>query len=284
MKNPIIYINKKINNQTYLNYFPQILSITKKFTDAPVVYISDDEYNSTLISEKHKTSFTTAEIEKFRVNYEHMSSNSVLGELVCFERWFILREYMLNNNINQCIYLDSDVVLLNRDYDALFEENFDISASMGHALHCSFIKNIDFIVGFTDYILDFYVNKNQDFIECKKIYTNNYKNKNNGGIVDMYLFYMYSKTNKHKTIELSKIKIDSSSGFPYLYDHNMFHVDGFKTRNFNDLVVKDLLLNDNKIFTTNIKNEKIWMKSLHFQGASKNILCNKNYYSNILLN
>ncbi|WNC16640.1 hypothetical protein [Brevibacillus brevis] len=43
--------------------------------------------------------------------YRHLSSNDYTYNLFCFQRWFILRDFLRRNHISQCYYLDSDVLL-----------------------------------------------------------------------------------------------------------------------------------------------------------------------------
>jgi hypothetical protein len=61
-------------------------------------------------------------------NYYHLSVNTYDYEKFCVDRWFILRNYMIHNNVNDCFYFDSDVFVLsaelknymyNLEYDAV---------------------------------------------------------------------------------------------------------------------------------------------------------------------
>jgi len=50
------------------------------------------------------------DLSDFKDNYVHLSSNHVHMERLCFERWFIMRNYMRKHNIARAIFLDVDVV------------------------------------------------------------------------------------------------------------------------------------------------------------------------------
>jgi len=43
--------------------------------------------------------------------YQHLSPNTYPYELFCFQRWFVLRDFMRAYGIEQCCYLDSDIML-----------------------------------------------------------------------------------------------------------------------------------------------------------------------------
>lgn len=48
---------------------------------------------------------------EFAKHYQHLSTNSHEYNLFCFQRWFILLDYMRRRRIQRCWYLDSDVML-----------------------------------------------------------------------------------------------------------------------------------------------------------------------------
>jgi len=48
---------------------------------------------------------------RFAEVYKHQSDNAYEYELFCFQRWFILRDFMKASGIAGCCYLDSDIML-----------------------------------------------------------------------------------------------------------------------------------------------------------------------------
>ena len=48
---------------------------------------------------------------EFEKIYKHVSHNPYIYNLFCFQRWFILRDFMKQNKIPRCCALDSDVLL-----------------------------------------------------------------------------------------------------------------------------------------------------------------------------
>src|SRR5437870_5654360 len=51
-----------------------------------------------------------AAAREFAGLYVHLSTNHADFELVCFQRWFVLREFMREKGLDRCVYLDSDVM------------------------------------------------------------------------------------------------------------------------------------------------------------------------------
>lgn len=51
---------------------------------------------------------SAAEFAKY---YKHVSTNSYEYNLFCFQRWFVLRDFMRQHKLQRCCYLDSDVML-----------------------------------------------------------------------------------------------------------------------------------------------------------------------------
>ncbi|QRG69340.1 hypothetical protein [Brevibacillus choshinensis] len=47
----------------------------------------------------------------FSTHYRHLSPNDYVYNLFCFQRWFILRDFMRANKLQAVLYLDSDVML-----------------------------------------------------------------------------------------------------------------------------------------------------------------------------
>lgn len=58
----------------------------------------------------------------FSTVYRHHSPNNYAYNLFCFQRWFILRDFMRHHQISQCCYLDSDVLLFSDVNDPAFKD------------------------------------------------------------------------------------------------------------------------------------------------------------------
>jgi len=106
----------------------------------PVVFIhrGDDDYlahslqqakrsspqsDIVLIGDSDNLKYASETVQHFRIDdyfqsaarfaevYKHQSGNSYDYELFCFQRWFILKEFVKANGIERCCYLDSDILL-----------------------------------------------------------------------------------------------------------------------------------------------------------------------------
>jgi hypothetical protein len=102
---PVIYIHK--GDSFYLK---SIFSQAKKFNNELILLgdESNNKYNQVFHHNISDYSYTANEFKKI---YFHCSPNSYDFELFCFERWFVLKDFMKNNNISACFYCDSDMKL-----------------------------------------------------------------------------------------------------------------------------------------------------------------------------
>lgn len=117
---PIIFIHT--SNSWYL---PYVLYQAEYFNKQRDIILLNDGTIS--ISKPHNFNFTSyndhPEIVQFKNLYFHKSPNSYKYELLCFLRWFYLREFMREKQLNKAMYLDSDV-LLYKDISYLLDLNY----------------------------------------------------------------------------------------------------------------------------------------------------------------
>ena len=87
------YLNFSINQAHISNPNNQIYLITDVISNRYdfVKYINIDTLRE--------------EANKFKNVYKHMSTNPYNGELFCFQRWFILKQFCEINSINNFLYL-----------------------------------------------------------------------------------------------------------------------------------------------------------------------------------
>ena len=117
MKNiPVIFIHQ--GYQSYLDFTVQQASKNNK-----VFFIGTQEPpkndNVSFFNLQNYNKY----IQQFAYIYENLSTNSHNYELFCFLRWFILKEFMEEQNLDTIFYVDSDVML----YVDINEEYIDIS-------------------------------------------------------------------------------------------------------------------------------------------------------------
>ena len=91
--------------------------------------------------------------------YQHKSTNPYEYELFCYQRWFVLKEFMETNDLNRVFYCDSDVMLycnVEEEFKNYSPENFLIgywgAAGSGHSSYFSLTQ----IQNFCNYMTFFY--------------------------------------------------------------------------------------------------------------------------------
>ncbi|MEO1377862.1 MAG: hypothetical protein AAFW70_27005, partial [Cyanobacteria bacterium J06635_10] len=199
------------------------------------------------------------EFEKIYTD-KHMSSNDLLFEMFCFQRWFILRDFMRKNQIKKCVHIDSDILL----YANISEEqekfdHSDFTVSRKGSGHNSFIK-LEGIEEFCQFLIDFYT-KPSLFKILESLWEE--KKSRPGGICDMTLLNQYYQRNTDKIAQTSDIINDS------VYDGNINASHGFEMHNG----IKNIFWVDGKPFCRHLDSGKdIKFNSLHFQGKAKRLM------------
>lgn len=166
------------------------------------------------------------DVDLFTSVYEHMSTNSKEFEIICIKRWFILRNFMNQQNIDVCYYSDSDVMIYDdlnlvynqyKEYDAsyTYPKNQDNYRWVASAC-CSYWKK-QALNKFCDFIIESYTTGKKAALTEKWQYhlTNNVA----GGICDMTLLYLFTK--EINFFSLSQVKGDIS------FDHNKCNAENY---------------------------------------------------------
>ena len=85
--------------------------------------------------------------------YQHFSKYDPGFELFCFQRWFVLLEFMEKENLSRCFYADSDVLIFSdlTEVGAQFS-GCDMTLSKGHCGHNAFINNREVLKSFCAYM------------------------------------------------------------------------------------------------------------------------------------
>lgn len=104
---PVIFIH--YGNSSYLFHTLALAVLAEP--DRPVYLIGDDANNRYgFVRHCHYRDYTVSAFA-FAESYLHLNGNHPTFELFCFQRWFVLRDFMLLHGIQQAIYLDSDIML-----------------------------------------------------------------------------------------------------------------------------------------------------------------------------
>jgi hypothetical protein len=254
---PIVFIH--IDDPEYLRY---TLAQTRLSNPQSTVYLIGDEYNDNYAFVKHiSIKQYSAEAELFSEIYKHHSPNSYDGELFCFKRWFILREFMEHNAIHQCLYLDSDV-LLYTDIEQERRKYSDcaLTLSYNYGLGFNIINDIGILNEFCDFIVKCFISQ--------ALYRNLVEKAGpQGAVCDMLVFHEFQKRTSRKIGDISVV-IDKTK-----HDANINLSEGFEMEDG----VKKVTWTDDNPYCRDIKTGAlIRFNSLHFQGGSKHLI--KDYF------
>lgn len=213
------------------------------------------------------------EANKFKNVYKHMSTNPYNGELFCFQRWFILKQFCEINSINNFLYLDSDLMLyckIDEVFSQFNQYQFTITNIQGP--QCCYFSSLKHLVNFCDFITKLYVDANYiPRFEAK--YKHHLDHNLPGGVCDMTVFIEYQKDYPHCAKDLS-VKENNT-----VFDDNFNDSEGFEMIE----IGKKIIIKNGKPYGKFKKTgEEIMFNSLHFQGPAKKYM--SRYYLGSNLN
>lgn len=209
-------------------------------------------------------------LTEFTPHYEHMNTTPFNYELFCYHRWFMLKEFMEKNQIDNVFYIDSDVLLFENISNEWVNFNqYDITLLHRTAAISSFItkKGID---NFCNMLLLIYKNKDgYPFKKIKSHYTIRQQSGLGGGVCDMTLLEFFHYHSEYgggpgRVGEMMNIINEST------YDHNINAED-----NDYDFVnnLKNIQIINKKPFVFNKHlNKLIKFNTIHFQGGAKHLI------------
>jgi hypothetical protein len=209
--------------------------------------------------------------QEFAKIYKHYSTNGIGFELICFQRWFILRDFLVTHDIPQCLYLDSDIMLY---ADVTNEQSkfnrFDFTLCWNTIGCVFFLNRAQGLDEFCRFLTDVYSQKDKyHYDKMLSHYAVRRKNRLRGGVCDMTAFQLYSEMNFGQVGEASHM-IDGS-----VYDPNINMPNpGFEMENG----IKKITWKDGQPYGRYVKTgEQIRFNSLHFNGRAKKLM--SQYYT-----
>ncbi len=257
MSIPIVFIH--YGDSDYLQYS---LLQAKRSNKGKDIILIGDESNNKYPFIKHFHMNESRSMEDFAKVYKHMNFNPHDYELFCIQRWFILRDFMKNHNIEQCYYQDSDVML----YDDIEKEDiagFDFGFCGGISAGISFINNVAALDAFCSFITSCYTQE-----ELRRQLENMYQSIiatiPHGGICDMVFVNLYcNNTNPEKIYDLSTIRDNA------VFDLNVNLIDEYEEWHGR----KKIYYTNKGVFCKNLALDRfIRFKALHFQGSAKSFM------------
>lgn len=257
MSLPIIFIHT--NYKDYLIY--SLLQAKYSNPDSPIILLGDSTNDCYSFIEHRKILDYYSTAREFAKIYKHFHNlNPYQNELFCFQRWFMLRDFMINHSLEKCLCLDSDVMF----YANVLEEqkkfaNFDLTLSYGTSPHCVFVNNLNALEKFCRFVVELYTDPNalayieQTMQECME-------NNLYGGVSDMTAFKVFKETGDCCIGEITSI-IEGST-----YDHNINISEEFQFENG----IKTIYFLEKQPYCKHIPSDQaIRFNALHFQGKAK---------------
>ena len=171
--------------------------------------------------------------------------------------------------MDNCVLLNKNVSKLGLDVEKTYyciPDNTKKPYRWSASLHCAFI-NIDFLDQFVSMCFEYYQNEDKMKILHEK---NDFhkETKQDGGICDMTLLYLYSKENE--VINL----LDKG------FDHTLTSDESSKSNYYrikDD--IKDIMITEGKMMVRTFTDEYTEMNTLNFQGNA--LKCFPNVYEKL---
>lgn len=258
MNIPIIIIHQ--GNPFYLK---NCIHHAKVYNPNNKIYLLGDESNRHLADEQVShllisDYFTQA--KTFEPLYRHQTTNPYHYNLFCFQRWFLLKEFMEAMHFKHVFVCESDELLYcDVEKESLPYFNFDFTL-LDNRFANSILMSYQGIINFTDFLTYAYSDKEmQTFINnhYSKCFHNG-KRINMGGIDDMFLFIMY--TQRHPNVADTSYPTNGCCWDTAIYNtHNFLRENGIK---------KITWINDLP-YATYKNGELIRLLGIHFLGGNK---------------
>lgn len=261
MSIPIIFVHK--GNPFFLH---SVLKQAKRTNPNSEIILLGDNTNCKYKFVKHyfiDDYFTSA--EAFSKVYQHYSPNPYDYELFCFQRWFVIKDFVDRTwgGNAQFLYCDTDTLL----YDDI---SFDINRFQSYDMTicktgtpCFTYFNFGIIAKFTDFIYQRF--SSPEGRSMINEYVAELKNKKRSyGISDMTAFSAYKNEHLNKVLEIDVPENGTS------YCHNIGDkVDGYKMSG----KLIDIHVKNGQPYGYFLKdNAWIRFKGVHFQGAAKMVM------------
>ncbi len=237
-------------------YLEPVLQQARKFNpDTQIFLISDSSTNHYDFVEHVSIDDYFASALKFKEVYRHLSINPYQYELFCFQRWFILLDFVSKTHISQFLCLDSDVMLYCKVKD-VFKKwmDYDFTICMKEGPQYTLFKR-DSLAKFCIYLYSHYVDKDmqKELEEWYKI----------EGISDMKFLMHYSRLPNVRVFDVAQV-VDGTC-----FDHHMKVSQGFEMQGrLKRIYWQDGIPYGKEIATGNL----VRFNALHFQGGIKHKL------------
>lgn len=268
---PIFFVHT--GNSYYLKY---ALKQARLFNPESEIILLGDESNNKYdflkhyhIKDYHKSA------DHFASVFKNFSTNSIEFELFCFQRWFIINEFIDKHKdefdfSNGFICLDSDVLLfcdvtstlISRQMCAIGTSGKDSDDEFNcYSPHNTFFKMPDILASFCLYCQELY----EKHLNRLEAFDQNFRARfSQGGVSDMLAFCWFVKDKQVSCTYMNEIKDQTT------FIHNLKQSENFKNSRFGNIKVYWIKGIPHACCLTS--NQKIRLNAIHLQGGNKTLM------------
>lgn len=268
--NTIIFVHK---GKSY--YLELAIAQAKKFNPTSEILLFGDHSNKDIKDVTHhdiRNYFDLA--SDFDKVFFNNSPNRRSYELFCFQRWFVIRQFMKQNQLydTDFVYCDSDTLLFTDISHDLQDLSPHIMATESWESPAFTFFKKGALEDFCNMIMWFYTTK--EGLDTIIYYINKFEREATGQSISDMTAFMHFTTEWRKGYCLDAQKPSSSwkmntqnDSTLFCYDHNINIGNGFITDGWGR---KKITIINKKPYCTLIgSGKKIMFKGLHFQGDAK---------------
>ena len=272
---PVIFIHK--SNSYYLK---DSLWQAKQFNKR-VILLGDETNNKYPDIEYYNMQDYSEGAKYFASIYQNFAPDYVYDyHLLCFQRWFILRDFAKAHNITKCFYCDSDIMLycdVTEEQKRFATSNFALLIHFeggGASGHTSYWNSQKSLEDFCSFLIKSYTSPAK-MEEWKNLYLQEYI-KNGWAISDMTALNEFGinewSKDKKSVVNLESIENNTT------YDVNMNEDEQYSIYTImkNQALgssIKDITWINHLPHCYNKQLSKmVQFKSLHFQGPAKSLM------------
>lgn len=277
---PVIFFH--LGNQEYLK---SSLCQCKRYNQ--LVILLGDETNKNIVEDVQW--FNAADfLDKdswisFKKTYCHMSSNSKEFELTCFKRFFVIHQFIRENNIDRFVYLDSDVLCYVNYSDIEAFTKYDVGMCVPKeqgeyrwVANCGIsLWTADSLKDFLQYCVDTY---NKRIGLLKEKYNYHISNGVPGGICDMtlqYLWYVQDKKFAKLNLVIASEELCGVMDYNVNSESNYLENEYLKNKKYG---IKAIEYHEGIPFFVKKDGTRVRAFSIHFLGGAKGWLCDYQLY------
>lgn len=284
-----ISIPTVVVHRGYKSYVKHCVQLTSKKNLIYIIGSRDLEFLTNINKnikfidiDKYANKKEIREYEKFFTNY---STYNLEFAWYCFERIFILEEFLKDFSFSKAFHIDSDNAVFVDVNKINFEKNiayhvsqFQNNLNMNASVH-SALLDLDFCEQYKQLYNDIYMNKSKfELIEEK--YKHHLNNNLKGGVVDMTLYYLLDK---YKLINIQNLMkpVFDNEGNKNVFINNINMSEGFNSLNNFEMKRKKIKIYKKNFVKDIVNQEFLKLASMHFQGTAKK---NLNFFTKFKFN